>query len=67
MAWVAISLWLGVIPGRHGGISKSSAPFQFYGVIFGYSVIATLMIGAAIIFWMHPLALHPVVPQRLDE
>jgi hypothetical protein len=67
MAWIAISLGLGVIPERRGGISKSREPFRFYGVIFGYAVIATLMVGAAIIFWLHPSAGHSGAVQGVNE
>jgi len=40
-AWITISLRLGMIPWRRGGISKASDPFEFYAVIFGYSLTAT--------------------------
>ncbi|HVM48665.1 MAG TPA: hypothetical protein VMU04_11600 [Candidatus Acidoferrum sp.] len=64
MLWVAFSLWLGEVPRRRGGINRSSDPFQFWGLIFGYAVIATLLIGAAVIFWVYPHAgLHVIVPE----
>jgi hypothetical protein len=67
--WTTLCLWRGQIPMRHRRIiSRASEPFEFYAWVFCYSLLATLFIGAGILFWLHPgFMLHPKVDPRLDE
>jgi hypothetical protein len=66
--WTLSCLWLGEIRSRHSVIYRSTDPFQFYAWIFGYTVIATLFIGAGILFWLHPqFNLNPSIDRALEE
>ena len=66
--WTISRLWLGEIRFRRSVICRSTEPFQFYAWVLGYSVIGTLFIGAAILFWLHPqLSLNPSLEQELQE
>jgi hypothetical protein len=52
--WTLICLWLGQIPSRGRSVARSSESFQFHAWIFCYSLLATLFIGAGIMFFLHP-------------
>jgi hypothetical protein len=66
--WTISCLWCGEIRSRRSVICRSTDPFQFYALVFGYSLMATLFIGAGILFWLHPqFSLDPSFEQGLDE
>jgi hypothetical protein len=53
--WMLFSLWKGAIYSRRGPvIYRETYPFQFYVWIFFYALLATLFIGAGILFFVNP-------------
>jgi hypothetical protein len=66
--WMLFSLWSGGIYTRRGdAIYRDSEPFQFYVWIFFYALLATLFLGVAVFFFLHPqFGLVPKAPASDD-
>jgi len=62
--WMIFCLWRGAIYSRGGGVTyRDRDPFQFYMWIFFYALLATLFIGAGVLFFLHPhFSLVPTTP-----
>jgi hypothetical protein len=67
--WTAWCLWRGHIPNADGEpYTRADDHFHFNAYIFGFTLIASLFIGAAVMFYVYPdLGKRPALEQLYDE